>query len=103
MAAYRQARLAQIRNPHSGRHLPSLLRRAGLMVDADVGSTAIVLQGEAVLMGGFVEENVRFAVERGLLTRTAGAALLDSIRAAAEAGESFFAITMFAAIGRRLD
>ncbi|HET8594887.1 MAG TPA: methyltransferase domain-containing protein [Intrasporangium sp.] len=103
MAAYREAALSRIRNPHSGRNLPSLLRAAGLMVDSDVGSSAIVLQGEAVLRAGFIRENAHLAVEHGLLPRDQADQLVDSIRAAAEAGEAFFAVTMFAVIGRRLD
>lgn len=103
MAAYRQAGLTRIRNPHSGRDLTSQLRAAGLMVDADVGSAAIVLQGEAVLRAGFIHENAHLAVEQGLLTQEQADALLESIRAAAQSGEAFFAVTMFAAIGRRLE
>ena len=102
MAAYRRAGLSRIRNPHSGRNLSSQLRHAGLMVDADVGSAAIVLQGDAVLRAGFITENARAAVDQGLLSAGQADDLLASIRTAAEAGEAFFAVTMFAVVGRRL-
>lgn len=103
MASYRAAAMSRISNPRSGRDLASQLRGAGLMVDADVGSAAIVLQGQAVLRAGFITENARLGVDRGLLSQAQADDLLGSIRTAAESGEAFFAITMFAVIGRRLE
>jgi SAM-dependent methyltransferase len=88
-------------NPFSGRRLRALLRGAGLEVDTDVGSSAFVLGEEMIRQGGLAAQGLQRAVRAGTVTPAEAEAFLAHLRAAAEQGTAFMAVTMFAVVGRR--
>lgn len=86
-------------NPFAGRLLRGQLTRAGLVVDPDIGATAVTPPLEGVLP--LLRKGADLTVEEGAVTREEADALLAEVRAAAAAGEAFLAVTMFAVVGRR--
>ena len=53
-------------NPFSARHLPEPgFRVAGLIVDHDIGSAALVMPPRALLGSGLLHRNADAAVEEG--------------------------------------
>jgi len=81
----------QMHNAFAGRHLRAQLTRAGLVVDADIGSTAVILPDEMLADPQLLRMNAEAAVDEGALTAEEAAAR----------GEAFFAVTMFSVVGRR--
>lgn len=88
-------------NPFSGRHLRAHLRAAGLDVDPDIGSSALVLPDEALRGGGPVMTPVPAALAAGAVTQDEVDRLAADLEAAAAQGTAFAAVTMFAAVGRK--
>lgn len=89
-------------NPGSGRRLPGLLMDAGLQVDPDIGSSAIVVTGAALLQWPGLSIGVKKAVSDGVLTAIDGEQLREDLTRAAEQGRAFFSVTMYAVVGRRI-
>ncbi len=84
-----------------GRRLPGLFRQAGL-TEITVEPVTVLLtdlsQANAVLA---LEETVTRAGAEGVVAEAAGAAWLDGLRAASEAGRFFAVITGFIVAGRK--
>jgi SAM-dependent methyltransferase len=98
---YRAFQLTQWANPFSGRRLRGQLVAAGLVVDPDVGSSALVLPDEALREGGMIGMSGPAAVEAGAVTQDELDALVSGVSAAAAHGEAFVSVTMFGVLGRR--
>lgn len=88
-------------NPFSGRRLRGQLTRAGLAVDADIGSSAVILPDEMLVDPALLRINSAAAVAEGAITQDEADRLEYEVVEAAKAGEVFFAVTMFSVIGRR--
>ena len=100
---YTEANQRRMPNPFSARHLPAQLRTAGLVVDHDIGSAALIMPPRALLGSGVVHRNADAAVEEGVLTREEADELLADAMAAARNGTAFFSVTMYAVIARKPD
>jgi SAM-dependent methyltransferase len=98
---YRAFSLTQWPNPFSGRLLRGQLQSAGLSVDPDIGSSAIVLPDEALRDGGMITAGGPAAVQAGAITQAELDGLVSGLAAAATRGEAFVSVTMFAVVGRR--
>ncbi|GAA2747108.1 methyltransferase domain-containing protein [Terrabacter aerolatus] len=98
---YTEAARARMPNPFAARHLPHQLRTAGLLVDHDIGSAALVMPPRALLGSGVVHRNADAAVEDGALTREEADRLLADAMAAARSGTAFYSVTMFGVVGRK--
>ncbi|GAA1794813.1 hypothetical protein GCM10009795_045440 [Nocardioides hankookensis] len=93
--------MSQIANPMAARHLPRQALTAGLEVDPDVGSSALVYPQD-VLMGSHMSRlAAEQAVADGTLAREQAEEALRSQAAAAEAGWAFSAITVFGFVCRK--
>ena len=101
VARYQAFSWTQWPNPFSGRRLRGQLRAAGLDVDPDVGSSALVLPDEALRAGGLVAQGAGPAVEAGAVTRDELDTLFAELDAALDRGDAFVSVTMFAAVGRK--
>lgn len=95
-----EASQRRMANPFAGRHLRGLLAGAGLTVDPDIGSAALVLPDDMMRAGVFFKENARLAVDEGALSQEEADTMVADIAAAAEVGEAFTAVTMFAVLAR---
>ncbi|HEU5456394.1 MAG TPA: methyltransferase domain-containing protein [Nocardioides sp.] len=98
---YRAFQLTQWANPFSGRRLRGQLLAAGLVVDPDIGSSALVLPDEALRDGGMVALGGEDAVAAGVVTDEELDDIVSGVSAAAARGEAFVSVTMFGVIGRR--
>lgn len=98
---YTDAFWARLPNPFAGRHLRRQLQSAGLQVDPDVGSSALVFPDEAVAGGGILTVNANLAVDEGALTRVEADQLIEDVSSAARRGEAFVSVTMFAVLARK--
>lgn len=88
-------------NPFSGRLLRGQLLAAGLEVDPDIGSSALLMPDEAVRGGGMLALSAEDAVASGAVTREELDAVIADLNAAVDRGDAFVSVTMFAAIGRQ--
>ena len=98
---YRAFSLTQWPNPFSGRLLRGQLQAAGLAVDPDIGSSALVLPDDALRDGGVIAAGGPAAVLAGAITEAERDALVSGLATAAARGEAFVSVTMFAVVGRR--
>ncbi len=98
---YHAFSLTQWPNPFSGRLLRSQLLAAGLAVDPDIGSSALVLPDDVLREGGMLGLAGPAAVEAGAVTPEELDGMVAAISSAAERGEAFVSVTMFGVIGRR--
>lgn len=87
--------------PYAGRRLRSWLTTAGLAVDPDIGSAAVVLPDEQLASGPFVASGVEQAVEQQAITRDEADEVLRGLAGAVARHEAFCAVTMFAAVARK--
>ena len=101
VARLAEASRRRMANPYSGRLLRGQLHRAGLAVDPDVAATAVVMPDEVIRGLYFLRPNLTLAVEEGAITADEAAALERDVVASVDAGDAFFAVTMFAFLGRR--
>jgi ubiquinone/menaquinone biosynthesis C-methylase UbiE len=102
-SAFIRASLATLANPYAARQIPAQVRRAGLRLDPDVGSSAFIFSSEMLLRSQVVQRSADDAVESGSLAREVAEAAVGAVHAAAERGEAFAAITVFGFIARKLD
>jgi len=86
-------------NPFSGRRLPGLLTRAGLVVD-DIGSHALV-QDRSVGAGALVNRISAMAVARRAISEQQREQLLSELAAATNDGDVHLSVTMFAVLARK--
>ena len=87
--------------PVLGRLLRGQLQAAGLAVDPDIGSSALVLPDDALRDGGVIAAGGPAAVLAGAITEAEREALVSGLATAAARGEAFVSVTMFAVVGRR--
>ena len=99
-SAFIRASLAAVANPYAARHIPAQVRRAGLTLDPDVGSSAFIFSSDMLLRSQVVQRAADDAVESGGLARDVAAAAVGAVHAAAERGEAFAAITVFGFVAR---
>ena len=102
-SAFIRASLAAVANPYAARHIPAQVRRAGLTLDPDLGSSAFIFSSDMLLRSQVVQRAADDAVESGGLARDVAAAAVGAVHAAAERGEAFAAVTVFGFVARKLD
>jgi len=98
---YAEANWRRMANPFAARNLPNQLRVAGLVVDDDIGSAALVMPPRVLLGSGLIHRNADVAVEEGALSREEADRFLADAMAAASAGTAFFSVTMFGVVARK--
>lgn len=101
MRRHLEASWRRAANPFAGRHLRSQLSAAGLAVDPDIGSAAVVFPDEALRQPDVIRTNAELAVEEGALTAAEAERLVADFVDAAGRSEAFLAVTMFAVLARR--
>ena len=97
---YNEAMWRRMPNPFAGRDLRGQLQHAGLVVDPDIGSTAVVFPDAFLANPVMLRINSDLAVEEGAITRPEADRLVAEFVAAAAKGEAFLAVTMFAVVAR---
>ena len=102
-ATFIRASLTAIANPHAARHIPAQIRRAGLALDSDVGSSAFIFSSELLLRTQVLQRAADDAIEFGDLARDVAEAVVRTVHAAAARGDAFAAITVFGFVARKLD
>jgi ubiquinone/menaquinone biosynthesis C-methylase UbiE len=100
-AKFSTAFMAKVVNPRAAMRLPEQAQRAGLTVDPDIGSSALILSSSMLLRSEFVAENAREAVELGLVSQDVADEAVRALRAAAEGGRALGAVTVFGFVLRR--
>lgn len=93
--------LAQMANPRAARHLPRQAHEAGLEVDPDIGSSALVFTHTAVESAEMQRLIAEQAVADGRITRAQADAALAAQAEAARQGWLFSAVTVFAFVCRK--
>lgn len=93
--------LAQLANPRAARHLPRQAREAGLEVDPDIGSSALVFTDSALEAAEMQRLIAEQAVADGRITRAQADAALAAQAEAARQGWLFSAVTVFAFVCRK--
>lgn len=101
VARYQAASWTQWPNPFSGRLLRGQLRAAGLDVDPDIGSSALVMPDEALRGGGIIAMAGPSALASGALTQEEVDGLVADLTAAVDRGDAFVSVTMFAVVARK--
>ncbi|WP_442941333.1 methyltransferase domain-containing protein [Nocardia sp. NBC_00403] len=91
--------LSATTNPLSGRLLPGLLTKAGLVID-EIGSHALV-QDRSVGAGALVNRISAMAVARGVITEAQRDQLIADLEAGAESGDIHLSVTMFAVLAHK--
>ena len=92
---------SQIANSRSARHIPEQAIRAGLAVDPDIGSSALIFSPQTLVQSGLVPENARLAVAGGFLSQEEADEAVRTVQAAAQAGHAYSAVTMFGFLVRK--
>ena len=92
---------SQIANPRSARHIPEQAIRAGLTVEPDIGSSALIFSPQVLVESNLVPENARLAVASGLFTSAEADEAVRLVRDAATAGHAYAAVTMFGFVLRK--
>ncbi len=95
-----EASWQRMANPFAGRRLRAQLTRAGLVVNADIGSSAVILPDEMLTDPQLLRNNAEAAIADGAITSSEADQLQRDVVEAAEHGEVFFAVTMFSVVGR---
>lgn len=88
-------------NPLAGRTLRAQLTRAGLTVDPEIGSGAVILPDMLLASPALLRVNTEPAVEAGDITAAEAEELEQGMVAAAARGEAFGAVTMFSFVARK--
>jgi ubiquinone/menaquinone biosynthesis C-methylase UbiE len=92
---------SQWANPRSGRMLPKLLVDAGLVVEPDIGSSALVFPQALAANAPMIQKSSAAAVAAGTLTEDERTTLLSGLTEAGEAGWAFISVTLYAVIARK--
>jgi SAM-dependent methyltransferase len=95
-SAFIRASLTAINNPYAARHIPAQVRRAGLELDPDVGSSAFIFSSEILLRTQVLRRAAQDAIESGRLAREIAEVALGTVHEAANRGDAFAAITVSA-------
>ncbi len=88
-------------NPSAARWIPRQVRDAGLVLDADVGSSALVMPAALALTSPLLAVNAAMAVEARAVTREEADEAIRRYRAAAAEGVAFSAVTVFGFVARK--
>lgn len=91
----------EMANPFVGRRLRALLLGAGLTLDDELGSAAVVLPDWMLVDPAMLRDGVESAVAAGRATQAESDAFLAEVSAAARRGEATYAVCMFAAVARQ--
>jgi ubiquinone/menaquinone biosynthesis C-methylase UbiE len=102
-SAFIRASLTAINNPYAARRIPAQVRRAGLALNPDVGSSAFIFSSEILLRTQVLERAAQDAIESGRLARDIAEAAVGTVHEAANRGDAFAAITVFGFVARKLD
>jgi ubiquinone/menaquinone biosynthesis C-methylase UbiE len=100
-SAFVRGSLTAIANPYAARHIPTQVRRAGLALNADVGSSAFVFSSETLLRTQVLQRAAEDAIESGYLSRDIAEAAVGIVHEAARRGDAFAAITVFGFVARK--
>ena len=93
--------LGQLANPRAARHIPRQAVTAGLTVDPDVGSSALVFTQDELARAPLHRLAADQAVLDGTLTREQADDALAALQEAAREGWAFSAITVFGFVCRK--
>jgi ubiquinone/menaquinone biosynthesis C-methylase UbiE len=93
--------LAQVANPLAARQVPRQAMAAGLVVEPDVGSAALVFTPQLLLETPVLRMVADQAVRDGTLTREEADAAVAGVESAAVAGHAFSAVTVFGFLLRK--
>jgi ubiquinone/menaquinone biosynthesis C-methylase UbiE len=102
-SAFSRASLAAVANPYAARRVPAQVRRAGLALDSDVGSSAFIFSSEILLRTQVLQRAAQDAIGSGRLARDVAEAAVSAVHEAANRGAAFAAITVFGFVARKLD
>src|SRR5215218_2539743 len=93
--------MSNLPNPRSARHIPAQAMRAGFTVDPDIGSAALIFPPRVLLDSPLITGAADTAVATGSLGREEADEAVRALRAAAEAGHAFAAVTVFGFLLRK--
>jgi ubiquinone/menaquinone biosynthesis C-methylase UbiE len=93
--------MSQLANPRAARNIPRQAMAAGLHVDPDVGSTALVFSQEILRDSNLSRLSAEQAVADGMLTPEQAAEAVASQADAARHGWAFWAVTIFGFVCRK--
>jgi ubiquinone/menaquinone biosynthesis C-methylase UbiE len=96
-----EAFLSQVANPRAARQVPRQAMTAGLTVDPDVGSAALVFPQDVLMGSQMSRMAAEQAVTDGRITREQAEEALASQTLAARHGWAFSAITIFGFVCRK--
>ncbi|HKH55899.1 MAG TPA: methyltransferase domain-containing protein [Propionibacteriaceae bacterium] len=99
-AAVLDAFLRETPNPRAARLIPRQVLTAGLVLDPDIGASALVLP-HAVMGQSLVDISIDKALSTGAISREQGDQARQSLLAAVEAGYAFSAVTVFGFLARK--
>jgi ubiquinone/menaquinone biosynthesis C-methylase UbiE len=102
-SAFSRASLAAVANPYAARRIPAQVRRAGLALDSDVGSSAFIFSSEILLRTQVLQRAAQDAIGSGRLARDVAEAAVSAVHEAVNRGDAFAAITVFGFVARKLD
>ena len=91
----------QIVNARSARHIPEQAIRAGLTVDPDIGSAALIFSPQTLRASNLAPQNARMAVASGLFTDAEADEAVHLVHTAAAAGHAYASVTMFGFVLRK--
>ncbi|MBD8870583.1 methyltransferase domain-containing protein [Nocardioides donggukensis] len=100
-AAINRSFMGQVANPRSARRVPRLAMTAGLLVDPDVGSSAVVISQEMLLETPLLPMVADQAVADGAVSRAEADAAVAAQHEAARQGWAFASVTVFAFLLRK--
>ena len=93
--------MGQLANPAAARHVPRQAIEAGLSVDPDVGSSALVYPQEVLRDSHLTRLSAEQAVADGTITAEQAEAALAAQAEAARHGWAFWAVTVFGFVCRK--
>ena len=99
--AIKRAFMGQVANPMAARHLPRQAQAAGLLIDPDVGSSALVFTPEQIGDSDLFRLAADQAVADGLVTPEQADAALRATQESVRAGWAFAAVTVFGFVCRK--
>jgi ubiquinone/menaquinone biosynthesis C-methylase UbiE len=102
-SAFSRASLSAVANPYAARRIPAQVRRAGLALDSDVGSSAFIFSSEILLRTQVLQRAAQDAIGSGRLARDVAEAAVSAVYEAVNRGDAFAAITVFGFVARKLD
>ncbi|GAA1976704.1 hypothetical protein GCM10009798_42380 [Nocardioides panacihumi] len=93
--------MSQLANPRAARNIPRQASAAGLVVDPDIGSSALVFPEEVLAAGRMHRMAADRAVADGLVDAATADAAVQALGDAARHGWAFSAVTVFGFVCRK--